>query len=270
MNSDVTVIIPTYNSSATLGRALDSVFSQSLLPREVIIIDDGSDDWEKSETIARSHQGDVSVRFIRSEMNSGSSVVRNIGLLTASSQYIAFLDSDDIWFRDKLRLQLGIMDRCNVDLSVHKYIFDMNARKGDADDSYDSRTLSISSLSSWTLLFRNYATPTVMVRKKKMVPFDPCLRRCEDWKCWMEMLSAHGSSGVYIRHALAGGFKPGIGSSGLSGDIKAMHLTKLLALKSLTKDRKISIGEYVIGACIERAKYPARVLRATLRKHAGR
>ena len=49
MSCDVTVVVPVYNSSHTLKRALDSVFSQSLLPREIIVVDDGSDDWEQSQ-----------------------------------------------------------------------------------------------------------------------------------------------------------------------------------------------------------------------------
>lgn len=264
MSCDVSVIIPTYNSSATLGRALDSVFFQSLPPREIIVIDDASGDWEKSKLIAESYPETIPIHFRHRGKNKGPSIARNIGISLASCRYIAFLDSDDIWFKDKLKVQCCVMDRCKADLSTHKYIFDVNARDDDMEGSYDKDDLLLSSLSPWTFLFRNYATPTIMVVREKMVPFDQTLRRNEDWKCWMEILSRSGYRGVDIRLCLAGGFKPGIGISGLSQDIEAMHNSRLLALKSLRSEGNISPPQYLVGTLIETIKYPVRNLRIAL------
>jgi glycosyltransferase involved in cell wall biosynthesis len=73
MSCDVSVVIPTYNSSGTLKRALDSVYGQSLLPREIILVDDGSDDAELSGRIAASYPDRISIRFIPLARNQGVS-----------------------------------------------------------------------------------------------------------------------------------------------------------------------------------------------------
>src|SRR5882762_10135933 len=117
MNCDVSAITPTYNSSGTLRRALDSIYSQSLLPREVIVVDDGSDDWEQSRLIAASYPDSIASRFIHLDNNQGPSTARNIGIASARCRYVAFLDSDDIWYRDKIAIQYGLMTSHNLDFS---------------------------------------------------------------------------------------------------------------------------------------------------------
>ncbi len=272
MNCNVSVIIPLYNSSSTLRRALDSVYAQSLLPREIIVVDDGSDDWEQSSLIAVSYPDSVSIRFIHKDKNQGVSPARNIGVSAALYRYLAFLDSDDIWYKNKLAIQYGLMTSCNLDFSAHDYVEDMKHIRCGNKDSHDGPSLSpsLSLLSSWSCLLRNYATPTVMVLRQKMVLFDPSLlHRCEDWKCWMEVLSKPGCSGAYIGCVLAGGFKHSIGESGLSQDVKAMHLGRMLGLRKLINAGTISMVQYLVGICMETVKYPIRVLRVALRARAA-
>jgi glycosyltransferase involved in cell wall biosynthesis len=267
MNCDVSVIIPVYNSSGTLRRALDSVFSQTLLPREILVVDDGSDDWEESKLIVASYPSSICVHFIRCEKNGGAGVARNAGLKAASCRYIAFLDSDDVWFKNKLKIQHGMMACNRICFSAHGYVADLSHLRGEAEETRDVTPLC-SSFSSWSLLYKNYSTPTVMVLREKMVPFDPFLRRNEDWKCWMEVFSKSDLKGVYIRHALAGGFKPSIGASGLSYDVKKLHASRIIALKRLIDGDKISIVQYLVGICTEQAKYPLRVILLARRRRA--
>lgn len=266
MNCDISVIIPAYKSSGTLRRALDSIYSQSLLPREILVVDDGSEDWEESKLIAASYPDSIYVRFIRCEKNGGASVARNVGLDASSCRYIAFLDSDDVWFKDKLEIQYGTMVRNRIDFSMHGFIEEIDNFRWEGEDARDVRPLCFA-LSSWSLLFKNYATPTVMVLREKMVPFDPFLRRNEDWKCWMEIFSKRGVKGVYIGQALAGGFKPSMGVSGLTQDVKEMHLSRIIALKRLMNEGKITITQYLVGICMETAKYPLRVMIIAVRRH---
>jgi hypothetical protein len=262
MHCDVSVILPTYNSSNTLARALDSIYNQSSLPREVIVVDDGSANWERSRKLASSHPASVPVRFFHLDKNCGPSTARNAGVLAAGYRYLAFLDSDDVWFRDKLTVQYELMVRYNLDFSAHGYIADLSRLSSNQEDQTDA--LPFSRLSSWSFLFRNYNLPTVMVAKNKMPAFDTSLDRNEDWKCWMELFSQRPCRGIYIRRALAGGFKPGIGVSGLSQDVRAMHESRLLALDQLADARTIGQLQYVTGVCVETVKYPVRVLRVRL------
>lgn len=95
---DISVVIPLYNKSAEIGRALASVMAQTLLPREIIVVDDGSTD----DSVAKVEAFDSPLlRIIRQE-NSGVSVARNVGIEAASSRWVALLDGDDLWCADFL------------------------------------------------------------------------------------------------------------------------------------------------------------------------
>lgn len=100
----VTAVIPTYNCAHLLGRAIDSVLGQTRPVDELIVIDDGSSD-ETLDVIARY---DNQVRYIFQE-NRGVSAARNRGIAEAQSAWIAFLDSDDEWLPNKIKLQCGTL-----------------------------------------------------------------------------------------------------------------------------------------------------------------
>src|SRR5579884_658579 len=99
----VSVVLPCFNAARFLPAALDSALSQTYLPFEVILVDDGSTD--DSVAIAESY-GPL-VRVIR-QTNQGESVARNRGLDAARGDLVAFLDADDIWERGKLGRQLSL------------------------------------------------------------------------------------------------------------------------------------------------------------------
>ncbi|HEX8294534.1 MAG TPA: glycosyltransferase family A protein [Pyrinomonadaceae bacterium] len=99
----VSVIVPVYNGERFLARALESIFAQQLQPSEVIVVDDGSTD--NTSRVARSFVG---VRYAY-QRNQGSGAACNTALARARGEVIAFLDSDDLWTPDKLRVQVGYM-----------------------------------------------------------------------------------------------------------------------------------------------------------------
>ena len=96
----ISVVIPTYNRYEFLKRALKSVFLQSYLPQEVIVVDDGSSD--KTSNIL---QDFPSIKYIYQD-NAGVSSARNLGINNAIYEWIAFLDSDDTWDVKKLEKQV--------------------------------------------------------------------------------------------------------------------------------------------------------------------
>jgi glycosyltransferase involved in cell wall biosynthesis len=103
MNPLVSVIIPTYNRATLLPRAIESVRQQTHENWELIVVDDGSQDG--TEAVVKSLQ-DPRIRYERHEVNRGVSAARNTGLRLAQGQWVAFLDSDDYWRREKLAVQL--------------------------------------------------------------------------------------------------------------------------------------------------------------------
>src|SRR6476619_4299573 len=99
-NPLVSVIIPVYNGARYLRAALESVFAQSYCNFEVIVVDDGSVD--DSGVIAQSFP---EVRYIN-QTNQGVAAARNHGIEVARGEYFAFLDQDDLWTPEKLKLQI--------------------------------------------------------------------------------------------------------------------------------------------------------------------
>lgn len=103
-----TIILPTYNRAAVLPRAISSVIAQNEQDFELIIIDDGSTDNTR-EWLAT--LDDARIRVARSEHNQGPSAARNIGINMATAPMLAFLDSDDIYCKERLSVPLAIFER---------------------------------------------------------------------------------------------------------------------------------------------------------------
>jgi hypothetical protein len=105
----VSVVIPAYNASRWIGEALESVLAQDFTDYEIIVVDDGStDDTARVVETYRER-----VRCIR-KPNGGVSSARNVGIRAGGGAYVAFLDADDLWTSDKLRLQLEVLTRNEV------------------------------------------------------------------------------------------------------------------------------------------------------------
>jgi glycosyltransferase involved in cell wall biosynthesis len=102
----VTVIIPTYNRGDTLNRALQSTISQTYDNLEILVVDDGSTDG--TEDIVRSFT-DPRVRYIRHDCNRGPAAARNTGIRKSKGHYVAFLDSDDEWMKEKIAVQIAAL-----------------------------------------------------------------------------------------------------------------------------------------------------------------
>lgn len=111
----ISVVIPTYNRDQTLGRAVKSVLNQTYRAIEVIVVDDASTD--KTEQLIKSIN-DPRLKYIKLETNQGANHARNIGISRASGKYIAFQDSDDEWFTEKLEKQVEFIETSNEDFDV--------------------------------------------------------------------------------------------------------------------------------------------------------
>ncbi|MCX5701520.1 MAG: glycosyltransferase family 2 protein [Candidatus Omnitrophica bacterium] len=101
----VTVVIPTFNRSELLRRAVESCIKQNYRELEIIIVDDASCD--NTQEVVNSF-GDPRIRYIRHERNSGLSAARNTGIRNANGEFIAFLDDDDEWLPSKIESQIKI------------------------------------------------------------------------------------------------------------------------------------------------------------------
>jgi glycosyltransferase involved in cell wall biosynthesis len=102
----VSVVIPAYNSAHHISETLESVYDQSYRPREIIVVDDGSTDDTRA-ILEKYHDRVVYIY----QKNAGEPAARNTGIRRASGDFIAFLDADDLWLPNKLRLQMDYFDK---------------------------------------------------------------------------------------------------------------------------------------------------------------
>jgi len=111
----VSVVIPVYNRSVAVRRAIDSVLAQTLQDFEIIIVDDASTDGTPASVKSYT---DPRLRFIRHDRNRGGSAARNSGIRAATAPFVAFLDSDDEWLPTKLEKQLAVFDRSGNNVAL--------------------------------------------------------------------------------------------------------------------------------------------------------
>jgi glycosyltransferase involved in cell wall biosynthesis len=111
----VSVVIPTHNRDRFLKAAIQSVLNQTFQDFELIVVDDASTDRtvEVVQSVA-----DTRITYIRHETNKGGAAARNNGIRNACGQYIAFLDDDDEWMKDKLRRQVKLLDHSPREVGV--------------------------------------------------------------------------------------------------------------------------------------------------------
>ena len=115
MSPRVSVLIPCYNAGRYVGAALDSVLAQTYQDFEIVVVDDGSTD-DTAAVVC----GYERVRYIYNA-HSGIPVTRNLAVAKARGELIAFLDADDIWFPDKLSVQLQFMEEHDCPFSFTSY-----------------------------------------------------------------------------------------------------------------------------------------------------
>lgn len=111
----VSVILPTYNRAHLIGRSIQSVLDQTYKDFEIVVVDDGSSDNTKEVIDSFS---DMRIKYVRQQENRGASAVRNIGIKLAKGDYIAFQDSDDEWFSNKLEKQMEAFENVSSEVGV--------------------------------------------------------------------------------------------------------------------------------------------------------
>lgn len=107
MSDLVSIIMPSYNTAQYIGATIKSVLNQTYTNWELIIVDDCSTD--NTDEVVKKYLNDKRIKYLKNEQNSGAAVSRNRALREAKGQWIAFLDSDDLWMPEKLEKQICFM-----------------------------------------------------------------------------------------------------------------------------------------------------------------
>jgi glycosyltransferase involved in cell wall biosynthesis len=201
MLRSVSVIIPSYNSKNTIVRAIDSALNQSIPPDEVIIVDDGSND---GTSLIDFSAIDLRIKFVAHSKNRGGSAARNTGIDMARGNWVALLDSDDIWLPNKLQRQFEALSLsmnsdkvfCSSNVLVRvekkKDVLHNKMPPGERDLSeyflIDGGTLQTSTLMLSAALARR-------------VRFNENLARHQDWDFVIRLIHS-GAELIYIHEPL--------------------------------------------------------------------
>ena len=176
----ISVVVPVFNRALIVGRAVESVLAQALPDGdmlETIVVDDGSSD--DIAAVLRNY-GD-SVRHIRHDRNQGAATARNTGVAAASGEYIAFLDSDDLWLPRKLAVQIEAMRTRGWVASCTAYYLANSSGLAIKSPRYETGTIG-----SDELIWGCFVSPgsTLICERgvfEQVGSLDSSLERLEDW-----------------------------------------------------------------------------------------
>jgi glycosyltransferase involved in cell wall biosynthesis len=257
----ISVIIPCYNSVKTIKRAVDSVFFQTWLPAEVIIVDDCSTD----NGITHKCLEDLtliypSIKMVLLTENGGPGNARNVGWDIATQDYIAFLDSDDSWHPKKIEIQLNIMlENKEVDISGHdSCVIGENKQFNDFVDEEDGAQFFV--LTKTQFLFSNrYATSSVVLKREMGYRFQSTKKYSEDFLLWLSIVLSNKKA-IKINKVLLFAYKQPYGVSGLSSQLWKMEAGELETYKIIGSNFHINHVYLSLIKAYSLSKFTSRLL----------
>ena len=198
MKALVSIITPAYNSAKFIAETIQSVQNQTYENWEMLIVDDGSTD--KTEAIVLSFVNkDKRIQFHKLKQNSGAGVARNTAIEKVNGNYIAFLDSDDLWKPEKLQKQLLFMEANNLHLTFSFY--DQINEEG----NLLNKTITSPSIISYRMLFYcnwiGNLTGIYSVDYFGKIPISNIKKR-QDWILWLTLIKKTKKA-IPVRESLA-------------------------------------------------------------------
>ena len=244
----VSVILPSYNRSQSVGLAVESVLKQSFRDFELCVVDDGSED--DTVEILDSILG--SFNTLRLKENVGVSHARNYGIRSTDSEWIAFLDSDDVWHPQKLEKQIdATFDRPEHLLHFTDEIWIRNGKRINPKLRHQKREGWIFQPSLELCLM---APSTVMLKRELLEQcglFDEELPVCEDYDLWLRITAHHQVS--FLNEALmtrSGGHADQLSRKYWGMDrFRVQSLKKILANVPLQKEDEMATRRVLKKKC---------------------
>lgn len=184
MNELVSIITPTYNCAKFIGETIESVLSQTYTNWEMIIVDDCSTD-NTEEVVNKYSKKDKRIQYYRLENNSGAAIARTKAMELSNGKYMAFLDSDDLWYPNKLEYQIKYMKDNSYGFTCTKY---------EQIDEYSNslnKIIGVIPKTSYNRLLLDcpVGNSTVMYDVEKIGKFKvPNIRKRNDDALWLQML----------------------------------------------------------------------------------
>ncbi|MBR2129303.1 glycosyltransferase family 2 protein [Aerococcus sp.] len=184
----ISIVTPVYNAERFIGATIESVQQQYYGDWELILVNDQSSD-NSQEIIEAYAQGDERIKVINLVENSGAAVARNTGIAAAKGQYIAFIDSDDVWDAEKLNRQIRFMKEGNIAFSYTDF------RLVDENGVVLKEKANVPLSLDYTGLLKNtaIACSTVMIDREVVEDFRmPLVRKGQDTATWLQIMRETG------------------------------------------------------------------------------
>lgn len=247
----VSVVIPAYNAEKTIIPCVNSVLHQTYRTLEIIVVDDGSKDATKAILEEYKKEFCIDNLQIVCQDNTGPSAARNLGLDLARGEYIAFLDSDDLWTRDKIEAQMQVFMK-NPSANLVGALFQRKKVLGD-----------IWEVPFHKLIYHNYfVTSTVVCRKCifDMLKFNENQKYSEDYRLWMEIVSQYGGGFLLNENLVTWVNKRCLRESGLSAKVWEMEKGELNNYQYLWRKSIISFYSFIGASCYSLCKFLYRLV----------
>lgn len=185
----VSVIIPTWNSRTTILKAILSILSQTMPPFEILVCDDGSTD--NTSGIVNS-LNNPKVKWIAGKHSGLPAVARNRGIRESKGEWLAFLDSDDWWEKNKLERQLELVKKLKVKaVCSNAYVVSPHSNKKQGLYFSNKEVKDVFGFNE--LLKANFVICSSMLIEKQLVldcggfPKEPALKAIEDYALWLRV-----------------------------------------------------------------------------------
>lgn len=192
-NKLVSVIIPTYKRSEdVLLKAVNSVLTQSYVNLEVIVVDDSPETYEKRNKIKKRIEEieDNRVRYIQMETNQGACAARNRGIDSCNGEIIGFLDDDDEWLQDKLKLQVEEMENNDVGLVYCSYNV-IRCENGEKIVKYNNGAKKTGYIHDDLQLYNYIGSTSFVIIKKEVIDkcgvFNNDIKSAQDYDFWLRI-----------------------------------------------------------------------------------
>ncbi|SUY45685.1 teichuronic acid biosynthesis glycosyl transferase [Clostridium putrefaciens] len=181
----VSIIMPAYNCYEFINIALNSVIAQTYENWEIIIVDDCSTD-NTAEIVKDYISKDLRIKYYKLDVNSGAAVARNKAVDLAQGKYIAFLDSDDVWFPEKLSKQIKFMKQNGYNFTCTSYT------KIDDHGKYLNRIIKTKVKSDYDGVLKTCpGNSTVVYDAEKLGKFKiPNIKKRNDYVMWLQIIKA--------------------------------------------------------------------------------
>ena len=218
----ITVVIPTYKRPKSLKKLLKSIFNQTQVPDEIIIIDDCSNmQKEYKKVVNYFANSKIKIKYILNKKNMGAPYSRNYGIKKASNEWIALVDDDDKWIKKKLEYQKKAIyknsENCDL-ITSNCFIKEVEGGK----KIFTIPNYFIKNPIKYILQSNFIMSPTTLIRKKALLDvglFDESLPSCQDWDLWTRII-LKGYKLVVVKKCLSIYKKDNINSIGLSKNAK--------------------------------------------------